>query len=92
MRNILLLHALGQGTFDSAEVRAYGSVENLIASDVLAGVPNREKSLTQLWEAANLLDAPEAEKSAENEAPSPINSREDGEGADGVVAEQPTND
>ena len=61
MRNILLLHALGQDTFDSAEVRAYGSVENLIASDVLAGVPHREKSLTQLWEAANLPDVSQTE-------------------------------
>lgn len=56
------------------EIRAYGSLENLIAGDTLAGIPNREKSLTQLWEAANKElpeDTPEdgeaAQKTGEEE-------------------------
>lgn len=53
--SICLLHAYGQSTFTVEEIRAYGSLENLIASDTLAGVPNRENSLSQLWEAAQQL-------------------------------------
>ena len=72
--NILLLHAGGQTAYDSEAVKAYGSLENLIASDELAGIPNREKSLGQLWEAAHMpvpdweeLAAPESESASEGE-------------------------
>ena len=61
---ITLLHAYGQTTFERESVKAYGSLENLIESDTLAGIPNREKSLSQLWEAANMeiSEAPETEE------------------------------
>lgn len=52
--NILHLHSGGQTAFDSEDIRAYGSLENLIASDVLAGIANREASLASLWEAAKM--------------------------------------
>lgn len=48
-KDILLLHAYGQSTFNAEEIRKYGSVEALIGSDILQGVPNREKSLNDLW-------------------------------------------
>ena len=62
---ITLLHAYGQTTFERESVKAYGSLENLIASETLAGIPNREKSLTQLWEAANRNFDDEPEEAAE---------------------------
>lgn len=54
-KSIVLFHAFGQSTFYPEAVLQYGSLENLIASETLAGVPNREKSLTQLWDAAQSL-------------------------------------
>lgn len=54
MVSIFIFHAFGQSTFESDEILAYGSLENLTASEILQGVPNREKSLTQLWEAAHI--------------------------------------
>lgn len=70
---ILLIHAFGRSAFDAEAVKAYGSLENLIASDTLAGIPDREKSLTQLWEAANidLSDGAEDEKTEEAEDEQP---------------------
>ena len=60
----MLMHSGGASTFAREEVLAYGSLDNLIASDLLAGIPNREVSLGQLWEAANMplvdLEAPSA--------------------------------
>lgn len=53
--DIILLHAYGQSAFNSRDILAYGSLENLMASDTLSDVPNREKSLTQLWEAASMI-------------------------------------
>lgn len=53
--DIILLHAYGQSAFSSEEIIAYGSLDNLMASDLLAGIPNREKSLMQLWEAAQSI-------------------------------------
>lgn len=74
-RAIVLLHAGGQTAFDAEAVLAYGSLDNIIASDVLGGIPNRETSLGHLWEAANLpaadVDAPqeaETESGAGEEA------------------------
>lgn len=55
---ILLLHYGGQTSFDSETILGYGSLENLISSDILNGIPNREKSLGDLWEAANLPEVP----------------------------------
>lgn len=52
---ITLIHAFGQLTFDVDSVRAFGTLENLMESEILQGVPNREKSLTQLWEAVQSL-------------------------------------
>lgn len=67
--NILLLHAGGQTAFASEAVLAYGSLENLIASDLLSGIPAREKSLGYLWEAANLPEADvDAEEAQQTEA------------------------
>lgn len=54
-KNIILLHVYGQSAFNSGDIIAYGSLENLMASDTLSDVPNREKSLTQLWEAASMI-------------------------------------
>lgn len=73
---ILLLHTYGQTTFDSEDIRDYGSLEALMESDILQGVPNREKSLSQLWEAANMVID-------EMEEPQP-------ETADGSETGQPT--
>lgn len=56
--NIVLIHAYGQTTFNDEEIRAYGSLESLMASDILAGIPNREKSVRQLWEAAQSIAYP----------------------------------
>lgn len=56
---IILLHAGGQTAFESSAVLAYGSLENLIAGDLLAGVPMREKSLKDLWDAAEMYDGKE---------------------------------
>lgn len=53
--NITQFHAYGKTTFRSEDIRAYGSLEALIESDILQGVPDREKSLSQLWEAANMV-------------------------------------
>lgn len=63
---ILLLHAFGQTAFDSEAVLAYGSLDNLIASDTLAGIPNRETSLGHLWEAANMPE-PEPQSQPQEE-------------------------
>lgn len=68
--NILLIHTYGQSTFKREDVLAFGSLENLIASDTLAGIPNREKSLSELWEAAH-IEIPEAEPMEEAESESP---------------------
>lgn len=51
--DIILLHSGGQTAYNSAAIRAYGSVEALIESDLLPDVQGREKSLWHLWEAAN---------------------------------------
>lgn len=56
----MLVHAYGQSAFDSEEIRAYGSLEELTASDILQGVPNREKSLSQLWEGSQMLANPQS--------------------------------
>lgn len=65
---IVLFHAMGQTSFELEDVQAYRSLENLIESDVLAGVPNREKSLTQLWEAAQMLTNPQDEEAENSES------------------------
>lgn len=67
MVSIFIFHAFGQSTFESDEILAYGSLENLMASEILQGVPNREKSLTQLWEAAH-IEVPEDEQTETEEA------------------------
>ena len=74
----MLLHTYGSTVFDGEAVKAYGSLENLIASDMLAGIPNREKSLTQLWEAAH-IEIPEAEpeEDAESESPEETTEKEE---------------
>lgn len=68
--DIILLHAYGQSTFRREDIRAYGSLEALITSDTLAGIPNREKSLSQLWEAANMEipEPPETEGNPQEQA------------------------
>ena len=63
--NILLIHTYGQSTFKREDVLAFGSLKKLIASDTLAGIPNREKSLSELWEAANLVFEDEPEEAVE---------------------------
>lgn len=67
---ILLLHSGGQTAFDSEAVLAFGSLGILLASDLLAGIPNRETSLGHLWKAANRSeeDIAEALRQAEAEA------------------------
>lgn len=47
---------------DAAEVLGYGSLEALTAGDLLAGIPNREAIMADLWAAAN---RPQAEIDAE---------------------------
>lgn len=66
---ICLLHAYGQSTFTKEEIKDYGSLENLMASEILQEIPNREKSLTQLWEAAHidLTDEPSDEEPTQTE-------------------------
>lgn len=74
---ITLLHAYGQTTFERESVKAYGSLENLIASGTLAGIPNREKSLTQLWEAANRVFDDEPEQEPAQESPEETTEKEE---------------
>lgn len=51
---IVLFHALGQSSFKYEEIaQKFNSLEELMESDILTEIPNREKSLTQLWEAAH---------------------------------------
>lgn len=57
--DILLLHAYGQTAFNSGDIIAYGGLDRLMASDILADVPKREKSLAQLWEAAQMASKAE---------------------------------
>lgn len=38
---------------DADVVLGYGSLDNLMASDTLAGIPNREAIMSDLWAAAN---------------------------------------
>lgn len=52
-RQILLLHAWGQSVFDADAINVYGTLDKLLASDTLQGFPDREASLTNLWEAAH---------------------------------------
>ena len=63
--------------FDAEAVKAYGSLEALIASDTLAGIPNREKSLTKLWEAAH-IEFPEdgAEEEPQTDIENPPKTKE----------------
>ncbi len=49
-----LFHAGGQTAFESEDVLSYGSLDALIAGDMLAGIPDRERSLASLWRAAQL--------------------------------------
>ncbi len=67
-KNITLLHAYGQSYFNSEEILGYGSLENIMASEVLVGIPNREKSITELWAAAHVAEDVEAPTESEDAA------------------------
>lgn len=66
---ILHYHAGGgPSQFDAADIVAYGSLDNLIASGVLAGIPGREASLAELWAAAHVAEDVEAPTESEDAA------------------------
>lgn len=80
------LHSGGQTTFESEDIKAYGSLDNLIASDILPGIHDREASLASLWAGANQppvdWDAIEAEEQARDASGQEVEAEQAEQGAE----------